>query len=252
MEKISIISLIFQSPGYADFVYNSLMKFTPELKTGEAEFYFVANDATEEVKNFLIHRGYPHIIKDNPHYSDSDRFNMGFAYPEYAGRVYMGYNYGIERADNPIIMWINSDNYFSPGWLGNLKKRLTHDTVVSPRIIQPAARFINPINQSACEVINYGEGLKTFREDLFLSKVRQISSDSESIGCAFFPAMIYKKAVEDVGYFPEGNLHGGSYNNIRTTGDTWFYNRLAELGIRHITSNDSIIYHFNEGEKYLK
>jgi hypothetical protein len=251
MEKVSIIALVFQSTVYAESCYESVVRYTPELQNGEADFFFVANDATQEVLDFLKAKGYPHVILNNPHYTDEERFQKGFAYPEYCGRVYMAYNHGIRIAQNPIVAWINSDNKFSPNWLPNLKKRLTLETIVSPRIIQPQW-FQNPINLSECEIYQFGTGARSFNEHGFLAKVKELSDDSESIGNAFFPAMVYKSNVERVGYFPEGNLHGGNYNTISSTGDTWFYRRLAELGVRHITSNDSIIYHFNEGEKYLK
>lgn len=249
--KISIISLIYQSPTYAQSCYENVIKFTPELQTGEAEFYFIANDATDEIKSFLLGQGYPHYINDNPHYTDEERFKQGYAYPEYCGRVYMGYNFGIKISTNPIVALINSDNKLSPYWLPNLKKRLTPKTIVSPRIIQPSW-FTNPINGSNCEIMQFGTGLNNYNEFAFLEKVKEISTDDITIGIAFFPTMIYKSNVEAVGYFPEGNLHNGNYNVINKTGDTEFYLRLANIGVNHIQSNDSIIYHFQEGEKYLK
>lgn len=247
MEKVTIIALIYQSVHYAKFLYEGIKEYTPE----DHEFYFIANDATDEVKKFLKENNYPHYVLDNPHYSEEERFEKGFAYPEYCGRVYMGYNFGIKKAQNDVIVWVNSDNAFSPNWLTNLLKRLTKKTVVSPRIVQPCP-FPNPINHSVCEVVNFGTGIESYNEAGFQKWVKNNSKDSISIGNAFFPAMIHKENVEKVGYFPEGNLHAGDYMNIRLTGDTWFYLRLSELGIRHITSNDSIIYHFNEGEKYKK
>ena len=252
MGKISIISLIYQSTAYAQSVYENVMRHTPEIAAGEAEFFFVANDATDEVLNFLEDKDYPHYMNNNPHYTDAEKFAMGYAYPEYAGRVYMGYNFGIRAASNPIIMWINSDNRFSPNWLSNLKRRLTPFLIVSPRIIQPDTTFPNPINHTTCEVMNFGKGVNSFKEEAFLAKVKQISRDDVSVGNAFFPAMVYKKNIEAIGYFKEGNLHAGHYMNILETGDTHFYNQLAEMGIKHITVNDSIVYHFNQGEKFLK
>jgi len=47
-----------------------------------------------------------------------------------------------------------------------------------------------------------------------------------------------------------GNWEYSSW--INRTGDTEFYLRFTEKGIKHITSNDSIIYHFNEGERNFK
>jgi len=228
------------------------MRFTPEIQDGTAEFFFIANDATEEVLNFLKEKNYPHYIKNNPHYTDQERFEKGFAGPEYCGRVYMGYNYGIQIAKNPIVCWINSDNKFSPDWLPNLRKRLNGGTIVSPRLIQPVDRFRNPINRSRCEMMNFGRGLRDYNEPAFLQRVRSIKTNTVGQGNAFFPAMVYKENVEKAGYFPEGNLHAGRYEQISYTGDTFFYKTLAKLGVSHITSNDSIVYHFNEGEKYLK
>lgn len=251
MEKISIICLIYQSKLYAERVFNNLQKYTPELETGEAEFYFVANDPTVEVGEFFEYSSYPFYIHNNPRLSEDELFERGYAFPEYMSRVYMGYNFGIRVSRNPIVMLISSDNCFSPGWLPNLKKRLTLQTIVSPKIIQPSW-FINPINQTQCEIKPFGTGWESYDEQAFLSHAEQVSSDSSSIGNAFMPLMCYKSNIEKVGYYPEGNLHNGSYQSMLRTGDTEFYLRLADIGVNHIQSDDSIVYHFNEGEKYLK
>jgi len=252
MEKISIISLIYQSVEYAEFVYNNLIKHTPELNCDEAEFYFVANDATDDVLKLLKEKNYPHFINNNIKRTEQELFNMGFAYPEYISRVYAGYNYGIRMSNNPIIMLINSDNAFSPDWLVNLKKRLTREVVVSSKIIQPHHRFTNPINLSVCEHYDFGQTIKNFNEEAFLKKVNEIKNDSISIGNLFMPIMLYKDIIEKVGYYPEGNLHNGKYNIISRTGDTEFFVRLNSIGVKHINSNDSIVYHFQEGEKHKK
>ena len=163
----------------------------------------------------------------------------------------MGYNYGIKVSRNPIVALISSDNCFSPGWLQNLKKRLTMQTVVSPKIIQPSW-FTNPINGTECEIKPFGTGWESYNEKAFLEQVKSESSDSISIGNAFMPLMCYRDNIEKIGYYPEGNLHNGSYQTVLRTGDTEFYLRLANIGVNHIQSNDSVVYHFNEGEKYLK
>ena len=252
VERISIICLIYQSCAYAEFFYENLIRHTPEIETGEAEFYFIANDAKGEVLSFLHDKDYPHFINNNPHYTKEELFVRGYAFPEYMARVYMGYNTGMRIAKTPIVMLVSSDNCFSPNWLPNLKKRLTHDRIVSPRLIQPDMAFPNPINHTECEVFDFGKGIDSFDEDSFLGKVREISANTEDIGNAFMPFMAYKNTVERVGYYPEGNLHNGSFDWILRTGDTEFYFKLDKNGVKHITSNDSIVYHFNEGEKYLK
>ncbi len=252
MERISIISLIYQSTEYTEFLYDNIRRYTPELDTWEADFFFVANDATPEVLSFLKEKKYPRCINNNPHYTDEERFAKGFAFPEYMGRVYMGYNYGMKLARSPIIVLVSSDFCFSPNWLPNLKKRLTPNNIVSPKLLQPIVPFVNPINLSSSTVAEYGHTLKTFYEYEFLEEVARISEDSESDGNVFMPFMIYKNNAEAVGYFPEGNIHGGDYNSILEFGDMSFYKKLSAMGVKHITSNDSIVYHFNEGERLLK
>lgn len=249
---ISIICLIYQSTEYAKFVYNSVMKYTPEIASGEAEFYFVANDASDEVLYFLKNKNYPHYINNNPRYSEEELFNRGYAYPEYISRVYMGYNFGIKVSNSPILVLINSDNYFSSGWLKNLKNKLNFSVVVGTKIIQPHHDFSSPKNGSKCVVYDCGRTIDSFNEQLFIKKAQEISHASMSVGNLFMPLMLYKKQVELAGYYPEGNLHNGAYNVIKITGDHAFINKLEEKGIKHITSNDSIVYHFQEGEKRNK
>src|SRR5439155_17482671 len=111
--KISISSLIYKSTKYADFVYNSIYKYTPELQTGEAEFYFIANDATEQVINHLENKKYKYYINNNKHYTEEELFKMGYGCPEYMNRVYKSYNEAIKKASGEIIVLINSDMGFS-------------------------------------------------------------------------------------------------------------------------------------------
>lgn len=249
---ISIVCLIYQSVEYAEFVYNSVMKYTPEIASGEVEFYFVANDASDEVLQFLKNKNYPHYINNNHRYTEKELFNMGYSYPEYISRVYSGYNFGIKISNNPILVLINSDNAFSPGWLKNLKNKLNNNTIVGTKIIQGHHAFTSPKNNSKCVVYNCGFSITSFNESLFIKKVKEISHDSISVGNLFMPLMLYKEQAELVGYYPEGNIHNGAYNKIKITGDHAFINKLEAKGIRHITSNNSIVYHFQEGEKNNK
>ena len=62
MTKISIVSLIYKSPVFADFVYDSIHKYTPLLNSGMAEFFFVANDPTDGVVRHLRKKGYKYFI----------------------------------------------------------------------------------------------------------------------------------------------------------------------------------------------
>jgi len=247
--KVSITSLIYQSTDFAEFVYNSVVKHTPMIGTGEAEFFFVANDATDEVIEFLREKKYPFYVNNNPHYTEAELFSKGYARPEYINRVYAGYNFAIKMCKSDLVVLINSDMAFSPNWLENLMKRMRDDVVVSPVTIQPSW-FINPRNGIRCPKLLFGSTIKSFNEEAFLKKVEKILIDSESVGVIFMPVMFYKWQSELVSGYPEGNLHGGKFEIVRVTGDAFFLDKLQEKGIRHIQSNDSIIYHLNEGEKY--
>lgn len=248
---ITIVCLIYQSPEYARFVFDNIHKHTPELLNGKAKFLFVANDPTVAVIDYLSVSDMPYVLNYNHVHTETELFRMGYAFPEYINRVYSGYNFGIRYVDTPVVVLINSDNAFSTGWLSNMYKRLSNNTVVSSTLVQPH-EFINPKNGSRCKIFDCGNSISNFDESGFLKYSEEIKDDSCSVGNPFMPLMLYKSQAEVVNYYPEGNLHAGNYNHIMFTGDHAFINKLENIGVQHITSNDSIVYHFQEGEKYKK
>ena len=249
--EITIICLIYQSPEYARFVFDNIHRHTPELSNGKAKFLFIANDPTKEMVDYLSVSNMPYVLNYNRVYTENELFRMGYAFPEYINRVYSGYNFGIKYANTPIVTLINSDNAFSEGWLFNMYKRLNPKTVVSSTLVQPH-EFINPKNGSKCKVFNCGNSISNFDEEKFIDYSGRIREDSWSVGNPFMPLMLYKSQAKIVNYYPEGNLHAGNYNHILFTGDHAFINKLESVGVQHITTNDSIVYHFQEGEKYKK
>ena len=58
-KKISIVSLIYKSKKFADAVYESVHKYTPELANGNCEFFFIANDATPTLIKHLTNPNEP-------------------------------------------------------------------------------------------------------------------------------------------------------------------------------------------------
>ena len=136
MVKISIVSLIYQSGKYADWVHDSIIEYTPMIKNGDAEFFFIANDPTDRLIEHLDKKGYKYFLNINPKYSEEELFRMGYGKPEYINRVYKGWNRAILESQGEIVVLVNSDNYFSPDWLENLLKNLNKKRVVCSQLVE--------------------------------------------------------------------------------------------------------------------
>lgn len=239
MVKVSIVSLIFTSKEYADFLYYQLMDNTPILKTGEAEFYFVVNFKKGESESVIAHlnnmaRKY-YIYDKEPEQKE---------YPNNIGSIYNAWNFAAEKASGEIIVFVNSDMAFSKDWLENLLKRLNKTKVVSPILVESGK-----LNSLLPHTItkNFGRNHKTFQEEKFKDFAEVLKEDTEQILGAFMPVAIHKENFIKAGGYPEGNRILPSGLNI--SGDwIFFYERLEKLGIKHTTSFDSIVYHIQTGE----
>lgn len=246
MVKISIISLIYRSKKYADFIYENVNKYTPAISRGEAEFFFIANDPTEDLENHLKEKGYPHFLNKNEGKSPDELFKMGFGKPDYMHGVYRGYNKGILSSKGEIIVLLNSDNCVSPDWLENLLKCLGPDTIVTSQLVERyhPDHGIFP-GAFHAELGNHPDNFKEadFLEFVEKNKVTGLCESGSYMPCAFRK----EKAIQ-VGLYPEGNIAGDNFSTIIEYGDERFYRKLANIGVKHVTSLDSIVYHFKEGE----
>lgn len=244
---ISIVCLIYKSTKFAKAVHDSLYKFTPELESGEAELLFVANDATNEVIDFLEKEKYNFVINNNPIFSEKELFKLGYGKPEYISRVYKGYNFGIKKCKGDIIVLVNSDNMFSPGWLENLLNKLNENTIVCSQLVERQHPKFGVFPTAIRG--EFGNHPDNFQEKEFINFAKLISKDEIIPGGAYMPCMSYKKNFEKVGYYPEGNIAGKSFEEVIQYGDENLYERLKKIGIEHVTACDSISYHFKEGER---
>ncbi len=247
MVRISIICLIYRSTKMADWVYESLYEFTPMLRSGEAEFYFVANDPTDKLLEHLRNKGYNFILNRNDFYTDEQLFNIGYSYPEYMNRVYKGYNQGILHARGDIVVLINSDNYFSPDWLENLLKYADYKRIVTSQLVEPK-HVKYEIFQSALHG-EFGNHPDNFMKQDFLKFANTWRITGIALGGAYMPCLFYKDLAIYSGLYPEGNIAGKSFGDIKETGDKAFFTKFGRLGAQHITAKDSIVYHLKEGEK---
>jgi hypothetical protein len=225
--RISIAALIYRSTKFADSVWESAHEHTPELATGEAEFYFVANDATWTVKKHLSGgqhgdgRRFKHFVQDNRRYTEIELFNWGYAAPEYISRVYRGWNRAIlESAE--ICVLVNSDHVFSPGWLTPLVRALDENPrrlVCSQAIELPGFGGAWPVD--------FGRTLSTFRKQEFLDYAREHAQAGViRPGGVFMPVAFKRRLAIEAGLYPEGNLHAGRYDKVRKYGDAEFFDRM--------------------------
>lgn len=247
MIKVSIVSLIYRSACLADWVYESVHKFTPMIARGEAEFFFVANDPTAGLVRHLEERGYPHIININRRYTDEELYAHGYGKPEYMSRVYAGYNEGVRAARGDYVALVNSDNYFSPDWLENLLKYSDRGRVVTSTLVERE----HPVFSVFPGAVHgeFGDTPDTFDEPAFLAFASQIRKSGLEPDGAYMPALMHRDIAIEAGLYPCGNIAGQSFDEVVAHGDQAFYDTLRSLGVEHVTALDSISYHLKEGER---
>jgi len=253
--KVSIAALIYKSPLYADFVYEQIHKYTPMINACNATFFFVANDASDEVIQHLTKMNYPFIKHDNIRYSDEELFKQGIGWPEYIHRVYRAWNRCILESEHDYVCLVNSDNAFSPNWLENLLQYANENTAVSSLLIERGHEVIGhfpaDLNGTGSIVYDCGKTPLQYNEGKFLEYVSQHKDyvkNKISEGGVYMPILFNKQKALDVGLYPEGNTAGDSFMNVIDYGDRVFMRKLKEIGVHHITSWESVAYHFQQGE----
>ena len=245
--RVSIISLIYQSATLADWVYDSVHRFTPMIARGEAEFFFVANDPTPGLMAHLIERGYRYIINVNQRYTNDELFELGYGAPEYMSRVYRGYNQGVRYSRADFIVLVNSDNYFSPDWLENLLKYSDRARVISSKLVERYHPTFGVFPGALHG--EFGDTAGTFDEAAFLDFVARTKKTGLERGGAYMPSLFHRDIAIEAGLYPSGNVAGKSFDEIARYGDEAFFDRLNGLGVSHYSALDSISYHLKEGER---
>lgn len=246
MVKISIAALIYKSTRFAEWLYDSVYEFTPLVRSGEAEFFFIANDPTEKLIKFLEQKGYPHYVNHNPRRTEEELFRLGYGAPEYIHRVYRGWNQAILRAKGELVVLLNSDNYVSPDWLENMLKYMGRDKIVCSQLVERKHPKYDVF--PGAYHAEFGSLPDNFDKAGFLQFVLRQKITGLRQGGAYMPCMLYKDQAVQVGLYPEGNLAGSSFNDVVGYGDDVFFKKLAQIGVQHVTALDSIVYHLKEGE----
>ena len=226
---ISIACLIYKSIEYLEFVRRGVKKNTPMLKSGKAEFYFVCNNATEEVKNYLKENDILHYVFETEPQPP---------YPHNMGYIYRAWNMAVEVAKGDVVVLLNSDMHPSKGWLETLVSRLDRTRVMTSRLVE-SGRL--PSMLPHIIVRDFGRSPKEFREREFEEYADKVKMPKLEMGGAFMPMAICKDVFMMAGGYPVGNIGGVS-------GDQIFFERLRKLGVVHYTAFDSLCYHVQEGE----
>ena len=240
--KVTIACLIYKSTKWLKFVYEQVVKYT---NLDDNEFYFVANDACPAVIDYLKDNQIPHYIHNNTEEQQKEW---------YINNVYRAYNKAGEMAKGEYILFLNSDMSFSPGWLEKLLDKIDDNKVVCSRLVE---RGIMPSGLYGISK-NFGNTHADYNDKLFNEYAEMISEDKLMPGGLYMPMLIKKDHFMKVGMYPEGNIIPGTdiFNPTYAVlgqrsipGDKVFIMKLKSIGIEHWTNFNSIIYHFQMGEK---
>jgi hypothetical protein len=235
--NIEIISLIYKSVDYLDFIVNQL-KINHKVDGWDVGIRIVANDATSEVLDRLKNSDIPYSIYSDP-------------YPDqyYLNRVYRCWNFAGKSSEYDNICFVNSDMAFSNNWLSNLLKFHNGKYIPTSRLVESGKML------SGMHGISYDCGRKPSEFDSlrWKSYVEKISEDSYYNDGLYMPCIFEKSKFINSGMYPEGNIYVDGIGTLTgrkiCSGDKWFFNKLkTDFNMQHITVFNYIVYHIQEGE----
>ena len=240
--KYSIACLIYKSVDWLEFVYQQVLKYT-DMK--DVEFFFVANDANEEVLNYLRNNYIPHFEFNNSEIHQKEW---------YINNVYRAYNYAANVAKGDFMVLINSDMCFSHGWFEALKSAYNGENLIASRLVESGKLRTGKFGIEK----DFGYTIANYKEDEFLMFADSIKQSKVEDGGLFMPLFVKKDIFIKVGGYPEGNLKENADifsketslpNEPQVPGDAILMRRMETQGVKHQTAMGSVVYHFQCGEK---
>lgn len=238
MPTVEVISLIYKSVNYANFITDQLTRYAVDFDDWKVSFRLVANDPTPELERHLKEIGVNHTIFRN---QDPNEY--------YINRVYKAWNEAGFTSSADYICFVNSDMAFSPRWLRNLAKNRAPYRVITSRLVESGKMHSGLHGIS----MDFGNTPQSYNEQSFLNFANQIPDDRMFSGGLYMPLLISKDVFVRSGGYPAGNIYtdgiGTCNGPVIKSGDAYYFERLnAEFGVSHFTVFDSIVYHFQEGE----
>ncbi|MBL7555560.1 MAG: glycosyltransferase [Bdellovibrionaceae bacterium] len=239
--RFSIVSLIYKSVSWLEFVYRQVMIFSD---LHDSEFFFVANDADKAVLDYLKANRIKFYLHENTVEQKKEW---------YINNVYRAWNTAGEKCKGDFVVFINSDMAFTSNWLENLFLAYDGRNCVTSRLVESAKLRSGTYGIEK----NFGRLIEEYNESAFQAYANHVSKKEVHESGLYMPLLIKKSDFEMVDGYPEGNIVIGSdiwkpkiatKNDHLMPGDQVFMLKLAEKGIKHQTSFDSVVYHFQCGE----
>ena len=245
---VTLVCLIYSGIDWLEFAYGELLLLQKEFEQGEVEILFCANDASQEVLDFLKHNNIPHIEFNNP---DPNEY--------YISRVYRAYNFATSAAESEYCLLVNSDMAYTPGFLTKILLQRDKDSFVVAKLVESGTLKPGPLAVKR----NFGKTLQRFRRKAFYKYALRKEEPGFAEGGLFMPLLVSREAFLNLGGFPEGNITPDSLASYLqserfeiakpgehcVSGDEALFKKAKLKGIKHVTSLRSIAYHFQEGEK---
>lgn len=249
MSKITVVSLIYKSPAYARGFHDALIRSTPEIATGEVDFFYVANNANKRTLRELERMRVKFYKFNRKELNLKEHEATGFAKPEYLSRVYAAYNYAIQKSSTDYVLLLNSDMVMAPGWFQAMKNHLNPDLLLSPSLVERNHPKFGVFPGATMH--NFGFNFRSFKWSEWTEFCKNASLEKKPIlldGGPYMPSVVSRSRVLTVGGFPEGNIRGKSYLDVSEYGDEHLFNKLGSQGIKHQSITNVFCYHFKEGE----
>lgn len=241
MRTLEVIALVYRSPAYADFITDQLSRYA--VADGwKVVPRVVANDPEVDVSRLL----------DLPRKMDfrtSVYHDPSSPKDYYLNRVYRCWNWAVRTSIAEHVCLVNSDMAFSPGWLDALLRLHDGKTTPTSRLVE-SGKLKSGLHGVSMDL---GRDPGTFRQAEWLRVASEWSRPRVESGGLFMPVVFDRSQFVASGGFPEGNVYrdgiGTRNGPVIKSGDAQFFDRLRALGRPHVTAFDSLVYHFQEGEK---